>query len=67
MFPCIIDHLKFKIFQFYGIHQYVWLFVFHVALSLQAYTVELESLVTQLEEENARLLREEVWFFMIEN
>lgn len=28
----------------------------------QAYTVELESLVTQLEEENARLLREEVLF-----
>lgn len=29
-------------------------------LKIQAYTVELESLVTQLEEENARLLREEV-------
>lgn len=29
-------------------------------LKFQAYTVELESLVTQLEEENARLLREEV-------
>uniref|UniRef100_A0A2N9FPG4 BZIP domain-containing protein n=1 Tax=Fagus sylvatica TaxID=28930 RepID=A0A2N9FPG4_FAGSY len=28
----------------------------------QAYTVELESLVTQLEEENARLIREEVCF-----
>ncbi|KAL2513813.1 BZIP domain-containing protein [Forsythia ovata] len=27
----------------------------------QAYTVELESLVTQLEEENARLLKEEAW------
>ncbi|KAL7205893.1 hypothetical protein ACSBR2_018747 [Camellia fascicularis] len=29
----------------------------------QAYTVELESLVTQLEEENSRLLREEVLFW----
>lgn len=28
----------------------------------QAYTVELESMVTQLEEEHARLLREEVNF-----
>ncbi|KAL8540633.1 hypothetical protein ACS0TY_002037 [Phlomoides rotata] len=29
----------------------------------QAYTVELEALVTQLEEDNARLVKEEVWLF----
>lgn len=31
----------------------------------QAYTVELESIVTQLEEENARLLGEQVLFWLV--